>query len=216
MQQVGYTYQWTTEPEAHVLVIKEFRPSSVPYLHRVPTGWRWSSSETDSEGYYGTTWRGSASVGNSGGYKVVAVSEPKPGDKVRGIGVSSGLARVGTLTDGPFWHAGESSRKLIGSVGQHWHVRPDSLELVVDEVSEETEAPAPPEDLINTPSHYTSRVPGIECKDVAGYFEFNRGAALKYIWRAGLKGDAAQEIEDLNKARKFLEFEILRLGGEVK
>lgn len=71
------------------------------------------------------------------------------------------------------------------------------------------------EDIINNPSHYTSTVPGIECKDVAGWFSFNLGAAIKYIWRAGRK-DKDKTVEDLNKARKFLEFEILRLGGEVK
>jgi hypothetical protein len=75
---------------------------------------------------------------------------------------------------------------------------------------------APVEDVVNTPSHYAERVPGVECISVTQHFNFNRGNTIKYVWRAGTKGDAAQEIEDLNKARKYLEFEILRLGGEVK
>ena len=35
------------------------------------------------------------------------------------------------------------------------------------------------------------------------------GNAIKYIWRAGLKSDDA--IQDLEKARQYLDFEIERL-----
>lgn len=37
---------------------------------------------------------------------------------------------------------------------------------------------------------------------------FNRGNVIKYVCRAGLKGDA---IEDLNKAKQYIDFEIRRL-----
>lgn len=37
---------------------------------------------------------------------------------------------------------------------------------------------------------------------------FCRGNAMKYIWRAGLKGDA---VTDLKKARWYLDREIARL-----
>jgi hypothetical protein len=40
---------------------------------------------------------------------------------------------------------------------------------------------------------------------------FCRGNAIKYIWRAGLKGDA---IEDLRKARWYLDREIARMLGK--
>lgn len=63
-------------------------------------------------------------------------------------------------------------------------------------------------DNVKHPSHYTDRVPGIECIQVTQHFNFNRGNAIKYIWRAGLKGD---EIEDLKKAIQYLEFEIARI-----
>jgi hypothetical protein len=33
---------------------------------------------------------------------------------------------------------------------------------------------------------------------------------VKYLWRAGLKGDA---VEDLNKAKWYIEREIARIGG---
>jgi len=62
-------------------------------------------------------------------------------------------------------------------------------------------------DTINSPTHY-NLIPGIECIDVVQWFNFNRGNAIKYIWRAGHKGD---EIEDLWKAIRYLEFEISRL-----
>lgn len=64
-------------------------------------------------------------------------------------------------------------------------------------------------DSINHPSHY--RLPnGVECIDVTQWFNFARGNAIKYIWRAGKKNPAT-EIEDLKKARKNLDFEITRL-----
>lgn len=63
-------------------------------------------------------------------------------------------------------------------------------------------------DLVNHPGHYTDVVPGIECIQVTQHFNFNRGNAIKYLWRAGSKGDA---VEDLRKAAKYIEFEIARL-----
>lgn len=63
-------------------------------------------------------------------------------------------------------------------------------------------------DLVNHPSHYTEIVPGIECIQVTEHFNFNRGNAIKYVWRARAKGD---EIEDLKKARWYLDREIANL-----
>jgi hypothetical protein len=40
------------------------------------------------------------------------------------------------------------------------------------------------------------------------HFPFNIGNAIKYAWRAGLKGDA---IEDLHKGAWYLQREIERL-----
>lgn len=62
-------------------------------------------------------------------------------------------------------------------------------------------------DAINPP-HYTAHPTGIECIDVIEWMPFNRGAAVKYIWRAGMKDD---EIQDLEKAKWFIEREIKRL-----
>ena len=56
---------------------------------------------------------------------------------------------------------------------------------------------------VNHPSHYTSGMPAIEpeCIDFAESMNFCRGNAFKYVWRAGKKGDA---IEDLQKALWYL------------
>ena len=48
----------------------------------------------------------------------------------------------------------------------------------------------------------------VECIDVAEAFNFNLGNVIKYVWRAGLKGDA---VIDLRKARCYLQREIDRL-----
>lgn len=57
------------------------------------------------------------------------------------------------------------------------------------------------------PDHYRSHPSGIEAIQVTEHLNFCLGNAVKYIWRAGLKGDA---IEDLEKARWYLSREIER------
>lgn len=66
------------------------------------------------------------------------------------------------------------------------------------------------DDPVHHPKHYTSLPNGIECIEVAENFNYNRGNAIKYTWRAGEK-DPAKEIEDLLKARWYLDREIARL-----
>lgn len=64
-------------------------------------------------------------------------------------------------------------------------------------------------DAIN-PQHYQSHPSGVECITITQHMNFCLGNAIKYIWRAGQKGDA---IEDLEKARWYLDCEIARLKG---
>ena len=59
--------------------------------------------------------------------------------------------------------------------------------------------------------HYKKHKSGIECIDVVQHMNFNRGNAIKYIWRAGLKNDT---IEDLKKAIDYLNYEIERVKKE--
>lgn len=63
-------------------------------------------------------------------------------------------------------------------------------------------------DPINHPPHYNSHPSGIECIDVVEHMNFNLGNAIKYVWRAGLKTEA---IEDLRKAKWYLDREIARI-----
>lgn len=65
------------------------------------------------------------------------------------------------------------------------------------------------DDAVTHPRHYTSHPSGIECIQVTEHMNFCRGNAMKYIWRAGEKGD---EIEDLKKARWYIDHEIARLA----
>lgn len=60
---------------------------------------------------------------------------------------------------------------------------------------------------VNHPAHYNAHPSGIECIDIVEEFGFNVGNAIKYLWRAGLKGDA---LEDLQKAEWYIRREIQR------
>lgn len=62
-------------------------------------------------------------------------------------------------------------------------------------------------DAVNHPSHYTQGA--VECIDALhaalgdeGFKAYCRGAAIKYLWRTGLKGD--QGLQDLRKAQWYL------------
>lgn len=65
---------------------------------------------------------------------------------------------------------------------------------------------------VKSPKHYTEGR-RFEPKDVIRdwMLNFNLGSALKYIARAGRKGDI---VEDLEKAREYLAFEIEALKAE--
>ena len=67
-------------------------------------------------------------------------------------------------------------------------------------------------DLINSPPHYTQHKSGVECITITEHMNFCLGNAIKYIWRADLKGGS----EDLKKAKWYIERELSRraLKGE--
>ena len=64
-------------------------------------------------------------------------------------------------------------------------------------------------DPVDHPAHYTSHPSGVECIDVTEHMSFNLGNAIKYIWRAGQKGDFH---EDLEKAIFYLRRESDRVA----
>ena len=60
-------------------------------------------------------------------------------------------------------------------------------------------------DEVNHPSHYTAHPSGVECIQITEHMGFNLGNAIKYVWRADLKGNA---VQDLKKAVWYIEREI--------
>jgi len=66
-------------------------------------------------------------------------------------------------------------------------------------------------DLVNNPPHYNSHPSGVKCIEITEHLNFCLGNAIKYIWRAGEKGDA---VEDLEKAAWYIKREIQRIGQQ--
>ena len=62
-------------------------------------------------------------------------------------------------------------------------------------------------DKVNHPKHYNKHPSGVECIQVVEHMSFNVGNAIKYLWRADLKGSP---IIDLEKARWYIDREIHR------
>jgi len=72
------------------------------------------------------------------------------------------------------------------------------------------------DDPVNHPRHYTSHPSGVECITIVEHMTFCAGNAMKYLWRAGLKGNdaadaRAKHVEDLKKAAWYIAREIERL-----
>lgn len=68
-------------------------------------------------------------------------------------------------------------------------------------------------DPVNHPKHYTEHPSGVECIQITEHMTFNLGNAVKYIWRADLKG---KQVEDLKKAAWYINREIQRISNESK
>ncbi|MFI5802954.1 DUF3310 domain-containing protein [Streptomyces sp. NPDC051561] len=68
-------------------------------------------------------------------------------------------------------------------------------------------------DPVNSPSHYTWLPQGLEVIDLTEGLSFCLGNVVKYTLRAGRKS-ASTELEDLEKARWYVDREIDRLKKE--
>jgi len=75
-------------------------------------------------------------------------------------------------------------------------------------------------DPVKSPSHYNQgkyKCPKcdacIECITIAQEMPYNLGAAVKYIWRHKDKGNP---IQDLEKAKQYIQFEIDRITEKGK
>ena len=68
-------------------------------------------------------------------------------------------------------------------------------------------------DTVNHPAHYTGHPSGVECIAITEHMGFCVGNAVKYLWRAGHKGPA---LDDLRKARWYIDREIARVEAQQK
>lgn len=83
------------------------------------------------------------------------------------------------------------------------------LSQLTKEDRHQLEQMLPKHDPVNHPRHYTKHPSGVECITITEWMTFNLGNAVKYIWRAGDKGAL---LEDLKKARWYLDREIQRIS----
>lgn len=65
---------------------------------------------------------------------------------------------------------------------------------------------------INHPKHYQAKIEPLDLID-AWNLNFNLGNVVKYVCRAGKK-DKEKEIEDLEKAKFYIEYQISKLKSE--
>lgn len=65
-------------------------------------------------------------------------------------------------------------------------------------------------DNVNHPKHYVGHPSKVECIQITEHMGFCLGNAMKYIWRADLKNG----VEDLQKAKWYIEREIQKRGGK--
>lgn len=93
----------------------------------------------------------------------------------------------------------------------------EAQRALMDAVEKETvqNPDAPRNNPVSHPSHYTDG--RIEVIDFIQDKKLNfcRGNIVKYVARAGKKGDRAKELEDLRKARQYCDFEIKALEGRI-
>lgn len=129
-------------------------------------------------------------------------------DQIAEIAAQPDYAGKGTRVSG-------SLRRLVdsrdrGSVESRLGNDPEVGEQGETEMASEV---SPTQDAVNHPRHYNAHPSGVECITVTRWMNFNLGNVVKYVWRSGEKGAT---IEDLKKARWYLDDEIGRLEGLSK
>ncbi len=140
--------------------------------------------------------------GNSTGFAV--------GDKVRVREDYHGKALIDTMEK--FKGKVVTISDITSASGEEYHIEEDGR---VYFWTAEMFEPVAENDPVNHPSHYTDG--RIEVIDFIQDKKLNfcRGNIVKYVSRAGKKGDRAKELEDLRKARQYCDFEIKALEGRI-
>jgi len=109
----------------------------------------------------------------------------------------------------------------IRSSGNYGHGAGSFANAIMSELASQLKEPVittgnidPTGKGIEHPAHYNQHPSGVECIDIIEWFTANVANAVKYCWRAGLKSPNA--IEDLKKARWYIDREIARLERKPK
>lgn len=87
--------------------------------------------------------------------------------------------------------------ELGGYAGSAPGLKADSFRIVDPEDAGRGTDPA--YEAVNHPQHYNEHPSGVECIDIIEFMPHNIGAAMKYLWRAGLKPGATSR-QDVEKA----------------
>jgi len=127
------------------------------------------------------------------------------------------LLEEGVVTYAPLgqydWMRGLTTNRLVNSCKEkEWKCEwiPEYAKEL-QELKNDELAPASKETVVH-PDHYNLHPSGVECIEIVRHMNFNLGNAMKYIWRCGLK-DNTTDIEDLKKARFYIDDELKRLEG---
>ena len=100
---------------------------------------------------------------------------------------------------------------LIETRGDCWSTK-DKIEANYKILFGDPEQKQKKFDVVSHPSHYTKGRKYEVWKVIRDWgLNFNLGSAVKYIARAGRKDDI---LQDLKKAKQFIEFEIEAIEGE--
>lgn len=107
---------------------------------------------------------------------------------------------LGTNIDIVYYARGTMRKKKVVKRTKPTQLTLPMFNLIKEQIKKEQP------DMVNSPPHYTAG--GVETIDFieAKGLNYNLGNAVKYITRAGLKGD---RVEDLKKAKWYIEREIL-------
>lgn len=120
-----------------------------------------------------------------------------------------------------FIYTSEGDNCITDETGNKYHLWTDKkvLDKYFKKINKENNDIT--EDKVNHPLHYTwlKGICGIEVIDITRHMNFNLGNCIKYILRSGHKSekgmtDKQKQIEDLKKAKFYIDDEIKRLENE--
>lgn len=141
---------------------------------------------------------------------------PEEAEKVFGPEYEDELKKINDCPGGILKGLSESIARVLDSEdpeGYSSDLAPWEKRLVEDGVGISGSS-LPANDPVNHPKHYNS-YNDIEIIQLTEQLNFNRGSAIKYISRAGLKA-VETEIQDLEKAEFHIRREIERLKINAK